>query len=113
MMQGRSAVLSSKYDINLVPNFTNIQLVSLDSHRQMIHYINNMCKDLVCFKLKGWESEKLLFNLHFLNCDISVNNKYRSTLFRTPIDDTNMQGKALTQYSRTRFPPNECFEDAC
>ena len=67
--------------------------VSLNSHRKMIHYyINNICKDLVFFKLKGCESEKVLFNLHFLNCNISVNNKLRSTKFRTPIDDTNMQG---------------------
>ena len=93
MMQGRSAALSSKYDIYLVPNFTDMHYVLLNSHRKMVHYyINNIRKDLVFFKLKGWESEKLLFNIHFLNWDISVNNKLRTTKSRTPIDDTNMQG---------------------
>ena len=54
MMQGRSAALSSKYDIYLVPNFSNIHYVSLNSHRKMIHYfINNIRKDLVFLMLKG------------------------------------------------------------
>ena len=93
MMQGRSAALSSKYDINLVSNFTNMHYVSLNSHRKMLnYYINNIRRDLLFFKLQGWESEKLLFNLHSLNWDISVNNKLRGTRFGTPIDDTHMQG---------------------
>ena len=36
--------------------------------------------------------KKLLFNLDFLNWDMSVNNKVRSTKPLTPIDDTRMQG---------------------
>ena len=37
MMQGRLAALSSKYDIYLVSNFTNIHYVSLNSHRKMLY----------------------------------------------------------------------------
>ena len=67
-MQGRSAALSSKYDIYLVPNLTNMHYVSLNSHRKMLCYdINNIIRDAGFFSLKGWESENLLFNLHFLN----------------------------------------------
>ena len=56
MMQGRSAALSSKYDINLVSNFTNMHYVSLNSHRKMLnYYINNIRRNLLFFKLQGWE----------------------------------------------------------
>ena len=42
MMQGRLAALSSKYDIDLVPNFTKMHYVSLNSHRKMLYCdINN------------------------------------------------------------------------
>ena len=43
MMQGHLAALYSRYDINLVPNFINMQYVSLDSYRKMLYYgINNI-----------------------------------------------------------------------
>ena len=46
MMQGRLAALSSKYDIYLVLNFTNMHYRSLNSHRNMLYYdINNIIRD--------------------------------------------------------------------
>ena len=54
MMQGRSAALSSEYDINLVSNFINMIYVSLNSHRIMLYYyINNIRRDIFFDKLKG------------------------------------------------------------
>ena len=45
MMQGRLAALSSKYDIYLVLNFTNVHNVSLNSHGKMLYYdINNILR---------------------------------------------------------------------
>ena len=50
MMQGRLAALSSKYDINLVPNFINMHYVPLDSHREMLYYdINNILRNAGTF----------------------------------------------------------------
>ena len=74
-MQGHLAALSSKYGIYHVPNFINMHYVLLVSHRKMLYYgINNILRNAGTFQLKCSESEKLLFILQFLNCDISVNN---------------------------------------
>ena len=59
MMQDRLAALSSKYDINLVSNFTYMHYVSLNSHRKMLNYYINNIRRIY----------------HFLSCRVG-NQKY-------------------------------------
>ena len=80
MMQGHFAALSFKYIIYHVLSFTNIYYLLSNSQRQMLcYYITHILRDAGLFKLKERELEKLLFILHFLNQDISVNNPFRGS----------------------------------
>ena len=80
MMQGLFAVLPSKFHIYCVLNIMNIHYISLNSQGKVLCLNTNyILWDRGIFLLEGREMEKLLFNLHFLDQDISVNNELRCT----------------------------------
>ena len=79
-MQGLFAVLPPKSDIYCVLNIMNIHNISLNSQGKVLCLNTNyILGDRGIFLLEGREMEKLLFNLHFLDQDISVNNELRCT----------------------------------
>ena len=68
MMQGRFAVLSSKYDIICVLNYTSMPFIALHSQRRWLSYnVNLIHEEKRIFYVEGFELKKQFFNLHFLN----------------------------------------------
>ena len=67
MMQGHFAVLSSKYDIICVLNYTSMPYIALHSQRRWLSYnIYHIHEDKSIFCLEGFGLKKRFFNLHFL-----------------------------------------------
>ena len=107
MMRGPFTVLPFKCNICCIHNSTNTPFISLNSQIIMISYnINHIFVDEKIYQLRCWKLEKLLFNLYFLNYDISLNNAFRNTQFSIHIDNIHMEGTVSQNFDlRYRF----CF----
>ena len=80
MMQRHFATLSSKYNISCAAKCINTP--SLDSQRKHLSgHINHIIVDKGIVLFQGQEFEKTLFNIYFLNQDISLNNMFRDMKF--------------------------------
>ena len=93
MMQRHFATLSSKYNISSAAKCKNTSSISLGSQRKHLsgninHIIIN--KEIIMFQ--GQKFEKPLFNIYFLNQDISLNNMFRNMKLLILIDNIQMEG---------------------
>ena len=93
MMQWHFATLSSKYNIYCVSKCINTYYVSLDSQRKKLSYnINHIVIDEDIIEFECREYEKRLFQIYFLNQDISLINIFRDMKFQLLINDIQMEG---------------------
>ena len=75
MMQGLFTVLSYRYNISCAPKGTNSLYISSNSPRKMLSCnINHMIRYHEVLKLGACKFEKRLFNIHFFNWDVLLNN---------------------------------------